>query len=55
VKRLTFRELLTAPIPKTIITEPIDEPIIDDEPIVETPTERALRIWFKHGEEEAKP
>jgi hypothetical protein len=54
MKRLTFDELLTAPIPKTIITEPIDEPIIDG-PIVETPTARALRIWFKHGEEEAKP
>jgi hypothetical protein len=49
MKKLTFEELLEAPIPKTIITEPIDEPI------VETPTARALRIWFKHGEEEAKP
>jgi hypothetical protein len=54
MNRLTFQELLTAPIPKTIVTEPIDEPTID-EPTVETPTTRALRIWFKHGEEEAKP
>jgi hypothetical protein len=46
-------ESIESPLPKTIVTEPIDEPA--DEPIVETPTARALRIWFKHGEEEAKP
>jgi hypothetical protein len=47
-------EWIESPLPKTIVTEPIDEPTVD-ELIVETPTARALRIWFKHGEEEAKP
>jgi hypothetical protein len=47
----TWNELISAPIPKTIINEPIDF-IVDftvaEEPKrEETATARAMRIWFK--------
>jgi hypothetical protein len=50
--RLTFEQLLEAKTPVTFINEPIDF-VIDfavEEPKRESPTERAMRIWFKHEE-----
>jgi hypothetical protein len=46
MKRLTFQELLTAPIPKTIINEPIEDWVVDFT-VHESAEARARRRWFK--------
>jgi hypothetical protein len=43
MKKLSFEELLTAPIPKTIITEPIDFTV--DFAVNESAELRARRRW----------
>jgi hypothetical protein len=51
--RWTFEELLEAETPVSLLNEPIVDFVEDfaaEEPKRESPTERAMRIWFKHDE-----
>jgi hypothetical protein len=50
MKKLTFEELLEAPIPKTIITEPIDFEVEVDQ----SAEARARRRWGMTPKDELK-
>jgi len=49
MSKMTWEELTSAPIPKTIINEPIDFAVdfAAEDPKRESATERAMRRWFK--------
>jgi len=51
MNEMTWDELITAPIPKTIINEPVDFAVdfVAEEPKRESATKRALRRWFERN------
>jgi hypothetical protein len=49
-KKMTWAEWVEAPVPPTLINEPI-EPEPEPEPETETATARAMRRWFKQSEQ----
>jgi hypothetical protein len=47
-KKMTWAEWVEAPVPPTLINEPIEP---EPKPETETATARAMRRWFKQSEQ----